>query len=598
MKQFIYKVAIGLAVMTCLSDAASAQTIFRGMRSGKTNNNFKSPVVYSLRRADTSLSFDQNTSRVNRDAKRNNSIIKTDSVAKKDSAVSAIIFAQSFARDKTTSKNDSSFNALTGQLTIIQDELQDIKTVLRNQALIPRYRYLQYQLDSLQRLSYRISLKPALQTSDRLQVRVYQLQQDSLRNQMQKLMWMSQYPAKDFDSSVLNFSYPDLQTGYYPGSNGYLPMNPGISYRSPEMNTDTVYTVDTVYATDTADAIDTAYRIIGSDKVNRLAANDSESNVKNRLADSLYMSRISYLQRRLDSLSAEDKIQYDSVLPEDRTAVNNSDTAMGLNTLKRRGTEEIRDTVGNSDPARNDDRVRTVDTAGTVDTSINRYTVPELQKNMDSVNNRLRAGNDSMAMLQASLKSARDSAAYYRRTIYAMDLDPSDTIVEKKKWYNRIIPARSKERVEEQDVATLKTYTVQESYFANQAKTMSDDIERLQRDNQNLKNDYDRLRRNRDDRYVRQAPATVIQSAGSLASQRELSALRREISEMRQQMLQGANGAANRDTVIMQMPQTQVAAVQSTPGRDSVQISNLQTDLAALRTQLDSIKRIPPPVVA
>jgi outer membrane protein OmpA-like peptidoglycan-associated protein len=557
----------------------------------KKSSAFKAPVIYSIARTDTSSS-----GRLQRYYRRNDTIpAKSDSMA----LVATLTVKDSLLRDSTLKTlnrfgNDSiDRSAVNSKLSSIETQLQDIKTVLRNQTLIAGYRHLQYQLDSVNRLSNVLNNKRPFTTTDRLQQRVYVLQQDSIRNEMQTLLWMSQYPAKGLDSAMLYF---DPSTGGVPFRNNEF----GIANR--RVVSDTVY-ADTISAENInlrRASSDSSYktqinrRLHTSERVQRLTDSierlsrlaDSIEDVRGRI-DSIQSSangdsietigrlRLERLQKRLDSLEGIDR----AVVIERREAERTNQAELERTLVKP--ATEARDSANSKLPENDSTERLRVQESENLDVARG-----------DSLQIRLKENTQSLARLQTGLKASRDSAAYYRRSLYALNLDAGDTIVEKKKWYQRIIPASRKRREAEEETSQARAYRDQEAYFDAQTKVMNRDIERLQRDNRDLANDYDRIRRQQNNRVVNRTPSLVVQTDDNNASSREIRQLRNEISDLRTRLTPPST--IQPDTI-------QARPAVLTPvsaGQDSTQLVALRSDLAKMRRELDSLRKRPPPVAS
>jgi outer membrane protein OmpA-like peptidoglycan-associated protein len=413
----------------------------------------------------------------------------------------SLMWQDSLAVLLAASDDTTGLRGINTKLKDISQQLQDIRTVLRNQALIPRYQQLTFQLDSLNRLLAKQNNRRITTATERMQQRVYLLQQDSVRAEMQRLLWLSQYPAKDLDSATLYFdTYRTIPT--------YINNNSDTVTKRVDRGGDTVTKQQpAMLIADTA----------------AIAYNKDDEDVDSRTSNSVGRPNQS------DSVSLSDA--------EQQTFIRAS--ALRVDTLERS----------------------------------------------------LRATADSLVLLQQRLKATRDSAAYYRRTLFAMDIDESDTVVEKKKWYQKIIPQNKKKREAAGESEVAKNYRNQEERYNAQTRELSRDIERLQRNNRALANDYDNLRRRQSDRnrITLQPPAVVLQPAADKGESRELRDLREEISALKLQLSlpQNEAGADSAGTGYMASRD-----IDTTNGinNDSLRIVSLRADFMHLQKQLDSMR--------
>ncbi|RYY31034.1 MAG: hypothetical protein EOO04_02750 [Chitinophagaceae bacterium] len=491
----------------------------------KRKDDFKAPVVYSIkrfdfRRPDSIRATRQDTMpsairRQNFISARNRYL--ADSIRKVDSINKTVRLADSLKQ--LTNRDTSLRQLIDARLDSIQGDLRDIKTVIRNQSLMQGYQYLRFQHDSVARLSERLLLRRNLTASDRLQQRVYELQKDSLKNEMRTLIWMSQYPANDLDSTLLE----------------WRPSNSNPTGYSPPFRFN-----DTTIVTQ----------------------REAILNRHQQQADSIenqYRKRLERLQTRLDSLQAQ----------ETRSA--NSDNSQSStkrdSAISDDEAEVLREALEEVEPTETDN------------------------SELDSLQTIVSNNSSAIESMQQRLKAARDSAAFYRRTLYARDISDTDTIVEKRRWYEKVLPRSKRGRQQEELTDEARMLKRQEAYYEDQTRTMNRDIDRLQRANRLLENDFDRLRRRRNDRVVTSAPAVVVPAPVNNTDRAEINELREEIALLRTQMLK-PDTSSDRTPVVAPV----VAPLQQA-GKDSVQMASLRADLIALQKELDSIRRTPAPVV-
>jgi hypothetical protein len=342
---------------------------------------------------------------------------------------------------------DTAFkSSIDNKLGSVQQELQNIKTVLRNQSLMPRYRYLQFQNDSIGRLSATLNARKTLTQSDRLRLRVYELQQDSVKNEMQKLIWMTQYPAKDYDSTLLNFDpLEEMRSGTWPETSHLhkmeidpspVPEQPVIydslvvlnSYQSKldQLKSDNLYDNDLGYRS-RVDSLEK--RFMGSNL--QAAASGVKSNDS---LDRAYQRKFDAMQKRLDSLERVERTIYQEFV-NDSVRNNTRSSRRSVDTIRAKTSrdQQIRDTVAASDQ-QND--TRSVADTRVQSQEVGSDTQSEQEKNTtDSLERALQESNNVLRQMQSQIKATRDSAAYYRRTMYARDLSEEDTVVTKRRWY-------------------------------------------------------------------------------------------------------------------------------------------------------------------
>jgi outer membrane protein OmpA-like peptidoglycan-associated protein len=579
----------------------------------KRKADFKAPVVYAIRRSDihrvdSVRSTRQDTmpsliprQRYAADKQR----LIADSTRKADSMQKTARMVDSLVQ--LTYNDTSHKRAVDNRLDAIQRDLRDIKTVIRNQALIPRYQHLQFQHDSVARLSERLHRRRNVTGSDRLQQRVYELQKDSLKNEMRTIMWMSQYPANELDSSLLVWE---------PAKNNKSPItiyDPSMSAEQDNIHTDTaVLYVDSVMTdqyttqlrqlkTEERYRTDSAYRHRIDSLEKRILSSDQQiKNISQQKADSLdnqYRSKLERLQARLDSLQAEELRKDTATTTRGAQTV---DTIARTTTVTRPVNQSRNTSSPDTVQVQRDntrDRVQPVtdsaitdDEAKVLREALNSDESPEIQdQQLDSLQTVVRKNSAALESMQLRLKGSRDSAAYYRRTLYARDINDTDTIVEKRRWYERIIPLGRKQREQEENADEARILRRQEAYFEDQTKKMNRDIDQLQRANRNLENDYDRLRRQRNNRIVASTPSVVFPAQVNNNNQQEINDLREEIAQLRTQLLVPDRSADKTPPTVYVPPTPQIH-------RDSTQMASLRADLVSLQKELDSIRRTPAPV--
>ncbi|RYG04539.1 MAG: hypothetical protein EOO02_05900 [Chitinophagaceae bacterium] len=598
--------------------------VIYNLRPKKKAKTFNAPVVYSVKRVDTSKRLSYVTIRDTLPLKKK----QADSIAARKDSLTKRAFVTVRDSIKRTTEDTVFKSDVNDKLSAIQNELQSIKTVMRNQAIMSRYRYMQYQVDSVNKLSGLISNKRNITPADRLQQRVYSLQQDSIRNEMQKLLFISQYPANSIDSAALNFD----------------PSDPGIYVPAPTVTTvitDTVAERGVVkvetFARDPLKSDTAMFRPRSNtslreyiDSVNR-SGNTYSPAVDNSIAelksqeryrtDSTYKKRIDSLERRLRSYDRAQPV-LEKRVQDSLNKVNNAKIAVmqaRIDSLERADRTVVRDTVmknairSKADTTRSRPAVVEERAVVAVDSLENKRDAEPVLI-VDTVatrqlQQRLRSNNDSLTALQNNLKASRDSAAYYRRSLYAKNISEEDTIVQKRKWYQRILPKSKKEKEADKETTEATSLREQEAYFDERTKSMSRDLEQLQRDNKNLQDDYDRLaRRQSDSRYTRSdrnSSPIIVENDGDNYNSRESRRLRDEISALRAQMLAGTAvtttaalaAGKNRNNAAQDTVRT-VVVNQPAQTQDSAQLAALRSDIASLRAELDSVRLTAPKTAA
>ncbi len=447
---------------------------------------FKAPVVYTLRR---STQYVDSLKIKGADTVPSKVAIQSFSPLAQQKIIDSVRDHDSLARSANTFDSgfhrtivDTAFQKhLDNRLQTIQSDIREIKTVLRNQALIPRYQQLRFQEDSISKLSARLLSKPNATSSDRLQQRIYNLQKDSLRNEMRTIILMSQYPAEKIDTTLF------------------------------QRNTDTA-----------------GFEILRP-------RFDSVTRIKT-MHDSVAGDSQTLTQKAIDTLSAQEKIVLNEALQD---------------------------------------------------------SLPD-QEEIDSLQSVVTASDAKLRTMQQQLKASRDSAAFYRRTLYTRDIDERDTIVEKKKWYERIIPRNTRQREKQTNTEEARLLRSRETYYSNQASRMDREISQLERANRLLQNDFDRLRRRRDNRIV--SPPTVVLPAPANNNNRdEINRLREEIYQLRSQLQTADTSVKTNDTSVQNvLPPTPATDSTFAPANiDSSELASLRADLARMQSAIDSIRRTP-----
>lgn len=513
---------------------------------------FRPPVIYSLGRTNTYEKIADTL--INKRIQDSLLAIKEDSLRKveKDSLDRELNLSL-----KELSVKDSS---LQKEMQLITAELRDIKEILNAQAMRPRYQQLQYQIDSIEGLRNRILTQRVISREDNLRMRIYNLQADSLNNEVEKLEQRSQRPSEVTD--INNRTFPQQSITEKPAGNdsGIIKQqNAADSIGTQDYNdTITVLKQDKRYESDVAyqHMVDSLQQRVNSQQRQEMESNEPASNNKkisasksDSIVNRAYQQRIDSLLIKLDNLQKN--------IQEDTSAQNKESKIQ---------SQQSSDTI-------------------TVNAQIS-----ELET-------RLKQQADSVVLVNRQLQLAADSAAYYKR---AAD-SPDETVKpKKKKWYQ--VFNSGKKKAVEQETAYNENKIDQQRYYDNEVNRMRTVTDEMEKRNRRLAEEYDALNsdRNRQRMNTVTPESVVIYDRNNTRlpdrDYDEILVLRRELEKLRYQVNESNQNNINDR---LQYGRTPVDPGISTPADTSAnsQVTLLKSALEQIRNELDSLRSNRQPVI-
>ncbi len=479
------------------------------------------------------------------------------------------------------------------ELQSIRTELKEIKGMLQDQQVSPHYQQLRYQADSLKALQNRISSQRTISREDNLQLRIYQLQTDSVRSEMQKLQQ----------------SHPELLRG---NSAATLNTTGNVQPRNqPVIVSDTVFTPYRA-----ADTMSAAAQVSRAELEVQKMKQD-----KRYKSDAAYRKNVDSMNKRLAAYEQQLK-----AAPQPRQQTAKKDTVISrqdqrrIDSLQRRmrELEQKMNIQGQADTSAYDQ----IRSEANRRIAYNRAADSEaLNRNIGQLEQQLRVSNDSVSYFKRQQQNSNDSVAYYNQRAAALEKESEDRR-KNTLWFQRVVaPQKTKER-DEADQAELDRLQSQQRNFQQLAERNNHQIDDLQRRNRDLSDQYDDLNSNRNrqrrDNLLIQTPSPTIlldntrsRSGSNNGDYEELQALRSEISRLRGEMYSGAQYGGNQPgagyysplmgapvtvpaDITVRQPVTTPVTIDSTAKpvfvQDTAALQLLRSDLETLRGQLDSMK--------
>jgi len=548
---------------------------------------FRPPVIYSLGR--TNIYEKTADTLINKKIQDSLLAIKADSLRKveKDSLDRELNLSV-----KELSVKDSS---LQKEMQLITSELRDIKEILNTQAIKPRYQQLQYQVDSVKTLRNRVLTQRVISREDNLRVRIYDLQTDSLNNELMKLEQKSRHTSDSTD--IYNRTYPQQILIERPAGNNTR--NIEQQNASDSIDARVYNDAVTVLKQDKRYASDVAYqRMVDSlqQRINRqqrlaMENNKSASNDRKVSASKGDSMINKAYQQRIDSLLEKlDNLQTSTVYVD--TSIQNKES--------RISGQPSTDTI-------------------VVNEQISELEI-RLKQNADSValvNRRLQIAADSAAYYKraasapdetarpkkkkwyqifSSRKIAADSATYYERA----DSAPDETAKPKKrKWYH--FGSRKKKPVKQETTYSERNIN-QQRYYEDEVNRMRMVTDEMERRNKQLAEEYEALNSDRNRQRINSRPSepVVIYDRNSTRppdrDYDEILALRRELERLRYQVNESNLNDINDR---LQYGRAPVNAGTPTPADTPAnnQVTLLKSALEQIRNELDSLRSNRQPVL-
>lgn len=430
---------------------------------------------------------------------------------------------------------------LDTRLDSIQKQLTGLKTIVRNQTFEAKLQYLLYQQDSLRALKRFTLAQKIVSREDNLKVKIYDLQIDSIRNESEKLQRRAEAGFDQLDSSWMQM-------------NTFSPVMPVVIAAPPDT-------------------------------------------LQKKIVDTLAIYR--------DSLTANELAELKKQL-----SATNEDQLYARDSAYRKTVDSLRQTllryelVQHNQPGYNKDEMKSEsDTAHYVSSpgdSLSRDTLQNdlvYKKKQADLQNRLALNNDTLTILKQSVQQNQDSAAYYRRLLFAARSDSSQSA---RKWYQKIIPGSAKKQRNAQEEMEQQL-NEKEDYYNNRLNQLNDRVNRLQQDNTRLNTDYTARRRSQDEHILVQLPAYANVNTDDKNDRRDMNDLRREINQLNNQMaLQRAaalqvppvnyNGNNRQtDTVYIKIPAVETQPLTKT-AQPVTNDSLLRSEIQDLKAEVNALK--------
>lgn len=509
---------------------------------------FRPPVIYSLGR--TNAYEKTADTLINKRIQDSLLAIKADSLQKveKDSLDRELNLSL-----KELSVKDSS---LQKEMQLITTELRDIKEILNTQALRPRYQQLQYQIDSVNSLRNRILTQRMVSREDNLRVRIYDLQTDSLNNELKKLEQKSQRPSDSID--IYNRTSPQQILIEKPVNNDTRTIEQQNAADSIDVrvysDAVTVLKQDKRYVSDVAyqQMVDSLQQRINRQQRLTIETNKSASNDKKASASKSDSMINKAYQQRIDSLLEKlDNLEKNTV---------NVDTSAQLKENRISGQPST-DTIA-------------------------------VNEQISELETRLKQHTDSVTIVNRQLQLAADSAAYYKKAASTPDETAKP---KKKKWYQ--IFGSGKKKAVKQETTYNERNIDQQRYYDDEVNRMRRVTEEMERRNRQLADEYEALNSNRNRLRVNSIspePVVVYDRGNTRPPDRdydEILALRRELERLRYQV-----NESNQNNINNRAP-VNAGILTPTDTSANSQVSLLKSALEQIRNELDSLRSNRQPVL-
>lgn len=412
---------------------------------GRSNKNrpqpFVSPVIYSL-------SAPYNYQKKNIDSVAKQTALHRDSImkARVDSLVKirtdSLHALQDSIRRTAAVGNDT---GIRKQLQTINSELSNIKDLLRSQQSNPRLQKLQYQADSIKALRNKLGQRPAGR-EDQLRVRIYNLQEDSIRHEMEKVQAGGQYPAQT-DTVV--------RRPVDAGTSGVLNSAPAVN------------------------SVQEALPAADEDSITETELKDFDTDISNLKKDKRYKTNAAFkrdvdsLQRKVNTypvIKNNTKGRKTQVQASQLNAAATSADRARMDSLQQR-VRDLEEKINNGSAARSNNIDTVTQTRVVTDTVYDNKSINQLQA-------RMQENKDSLDLLQRRLKQSNDSAAYFRRAAYAAANDNQVVVQEKpkRKWYQVFGSRKPKPQADAAPAITSQNATRQYDDMQRQLMRTQDSV--------------------------------------------------------------------------------------------------------------------------
>ncbi len=595
----------------------------------KASTQFHSPVIYSLSKPYVSKKVDSINKKMIAAA---DSVvrIKTDSAMhiKRDSVNRA--HRDSISRVAAMS-NRSTDSTVAKQLNSINNQLSYIKEMLLAQQPTSRLRQLQYQTDSVANLKKQLRKKIPLSKENNLQLRIYDLQLDSLKNEYQNTQRKLNQPFSNTDSTMLLQKLSD--TMHYSSAPAmavkttvqedsgraysiYLQRIYSLQQRldraekrsaivaRPDSSAErfrTIYKTDSLIAAAHKKETDSIFKQYDQElsvlREQAKASADSSARLKARLRSSesnvsadTIKKRTPWYERYLGiGKKKQPKAQTDtSVVINDTDQQRLYDTDAAVTNRK---IEKVED-------AKADVAVNRIKEAREKEIRLDSV---EYSTNLALIQKRIEQNSNSIATVKTQLLRSEDSAAYYKQA--ASEAQDSANMNERK-WYQDLFTSKKKrENSNTAESAVSERNNEQQRFYDDDIRNKQNRINDLERRNSELQSSYrsyeaDRNSRQRADFQV--TPVFVPERNTSSDSKdmenlrAELQNLRNEISYNRgQRSVVAQPNAVPAPPITLTTPSPVETQVTATSTGDTSGLRSLREELDQLRNELDSMKKSP-----
>lgn len=572
-----------------------------GLGKKKVQKPFMAPPVYSLSMP-YNLQNEKADSLKNKNAALRDSVmaLKTDSLLvftrRNDSLKRVIDTAASFRRD----------DSVKMELQTIRSELKEIKGLLKDQQVRPRYQQLQFQADSLKLLQNKISSQRTITREDNLRLRIYQLQADSVQHEIEKLQGRSDLLQTDKNSGAGVYASPVTEQRL--NTAGY--------------NTNIVYDTISSLPVTRADTISVSEIKTYNDEVKSLKQD------KRYKSDPAFRKSVDSLNKKLTTYNQQlNAANQQNAKPQivRRDTVINTANQKKIDSLQNRmnelqkkiNTKSSADT-GAYNQVRQEAERRIASSRSVDSEAVNR--------NINLLESNLKVSNDSVSYLKRQLQHSSDSASYYSSLASSFNNDSVTSNTGKKtKWYKRMFSSKKTKNESTGETAQKKQLAEQQKYYQEQADRTNKSIDDLEKRNRTLSDQYENLVSGRDKRRENDVlvqtpqPSVIYQTDGfggnngyANRDNSEIQSLRAEIDRLRGQvnnanqrnyntypLINGQQAVVAVPVPVATIPVTEtlkqpVAPVQVVQDTSGMQL--LRSDLDQLRSQLDSIKNTKPVV--
>ncbi|MEO5995727.1 MAG: OmpA family protein [Chitinophagaceae bacterium] len=594
----------------------------------KASTPFNSPIIYSLNKPYVGKKADSVNKRKTANAD-SAMLVKTDSAmhVKMDSVNKA--FNDSLSRIAAMA-NKSNDSTVTKQLNNINNQLLYIKEMLLAQQPTSRLQQLQYQTDSIGNLKKQMRKKIPLSKENNLQLRIYDLQLDSLRNEYQNTQRKLNQPFSNTDSALLLHKLSDSMPYYNAPAVAVKTTIQGDSIQAYRIYLEKIDSIQqrldrvekrsaAIALTDSSDErIRTVYRTDSlraathkreTDSIFRQYDQELKVLRQQARASSDSATRLKALQRSSVSNVRADTVKektpwYERYLGigKKKRSKAKTDTSIDMNYTNQQSVYDTNAAVANRKIEKVEDDKADVAVQRIKEARENKISIDsvEYSTNLELIKRRTQQNSTSIASLQSQLQRSKDSAAYYKQAAAEAQ---QTTNTKKQKWYQNLFTSKKKrENSTNAESAIIKQNSQQQQLYDDDIRNKQNRIDELQKRNSELQNSYrsyssDRTSRQGVDFQV--SPVFVPERGRSNDSKEienlraQLQNLQNEINYDRRQktVIDPSNATPPMPSITINNPRPVEA--QATSIGDTSGLRVLREEFNQLRNQLDSMKKTP-----